>query len=104
MQDEDSPQKVALILDTVLLTWPAGDDVLDLDALLVRHEADDAENDESGKYGRTAVGEGDEDCVTVTVVVELVVAGQRDEASEGRAERVKDLRRRIRPHLRERRQ
>ena len=42
------------------------------------HEAHDGEDDEAGEDAGGAVGEGDEDGVPVTVVGELVVAGQRD--------------------------
>ena len=57
-------------------------DGLNRQTSLVSHEAHDGEDDEASKDAGGAVGEGDEDGVPVTVVLELVVAGQRDQASK----------------------
>ncbi len=62
------------------------------------HEANDGKDDKASKDGRAAVCQCNQNGVPVTVVVELVVAGQGDEAAEGRSQRVEDLRGCVRPH------
>ena len=63
------------------------------------HVADDAEDDESGEEGRQNVARGDDEGVAEAVVVELVVAGQRDEATPTRRQREEDLHRRVAPNF-----
>ena len=75
------------------------DHIGDREVGLVSHEAHDGEDDEAGEDAGGAVGEGDEDGVPVTVVGELVVASQGDQAAEAGAQGVEDLRGRVRPHL-----
>ena len=76
-----------------------GDNVLDVSASLVGHEAEDGEDDEAGVDAGAAVEEGDEEGIAVAVVGELVEAGHGDQPSRARAQRVKDLRGRVAPYL-----
>ena len=63
-------------------------------------EADDGEDDETGEDAGEAVEDADEDCVSETVVAELVVGGEGDEAAPADAERKEDLRGGCLPHCR----
>ena len=55
-----------------------GGKYLDGFAELMRHVADDPEDDEAGEHAGDAVAYGDDDGVPDHVVVEVVVAGQGD--------------------------
>lgn len=67
----------------------------------MRHEAHDGEDDEAGEDAGGAVWEGDEDCVSVAVVGELVVTGQSDQTTEAGAKGVENLGGSISPNLAE---
>ena len=67
------------------------DDFTDGQISLLSHEADNREDDEASKDACGAVGHGHQDGVPVTVVVELVVAGQSDQTPEGGAQGVEYL-------------
>lgn len=75
-----------------------------LDNTLLIHdvgfEAQHSKHHQSGQDGRDEVDDGNQSCVEVAVVVPLVVAGERDDASEAQAEGEEDLRRCFPPHLR----
>ena len=65
------------------------------------HEANDGEDDEASEDAGGAVGEGDEDGVSVTVVSELIVACQSDQTTETGAQRIENLGSGVSPHLEE---
>jgi len=65
----------------------------------VRHVPEHGEYDEAGQETGEEVYRTGENGVPVTVVVELVVTGQREERAEPWAQREKHLRRCVDPHL-----
>ena len=60
-------------------------------AVLLRHEAEDGEDDEAGKDGGGRVGQADDPGVAVDVVLELVVGGEGHEPAERHADGHEDL-------------
>lgn len=67
--------------------------------IITLHLPQNGENDEaSEEAGETVDGGGDEG-ISVAVVVELVVAGQRQQGAEPRTQREEDLRGGVYPHL-----
>lgn len=66
----------------------------------VRFEAQDSKHHQGGQDGGDEVDDGNQRRVKMTVVVSLVVAGERDDSSEAQAEGEEDLRGRFSPHLR----
>ena len=66
---------------------------------LLGHEAHDGEDDEPSENTGGAIGDGNQDGVSVAVIVELVVGGQSDQSSKCRAQRVEDLSGGCRPDL-----
>lgn len=69
-------------------------------ALHMRHVPEDGEDDESGQEAGQAVDAAGDDGVAIAVVVELVVAREGQQGAEAGAQREKDLRGRVDPHLR----
>ena len=66
---------------------------------LMRHVANDAEDDKAGEKAGATVAHPDQYRVPEHVVLKLVVAGQGDHAAPGDAQREEDLDTGIRPNL-----
>ena len=78
-------------------TWCS--DVFHFLASDVGHVAKQWEDGETGKNGRPAVNEGDQNGVSVTVVSEFIVGGHGKESAESNPERIENLSRCIAPNL-----
>ena len=71
-----------------------------LDILAIRQVAQDGEDDQPGKDGGDGVADAHNEGVSVTIVPELVVAGERQLAAVTHGEREENLRGRRAPDLR----
>ena len=93
--------------------------LVDIDAQLICHKADNAENSETSVYTGQRVADNNDDCVSVHhqkdvrkgknkklkknlpngVVVKWIVAGKSDHATHGNRQRVEDLRASVGPDV-----
>ena len=96
-------RKIWTLLDinykiSTLINHTSINNIFNANSFLKSHEAEDREDDESGKHAGAAVDKTDDQRILVAVVVELVVARHSNEATRARTERVEDLGRGVGPH------